>query len=239
MNRSWLIGFLEGEASFTIIMALQASQHIRVSPCFSIAQTERQIVTKIHRFLGLGHIQHVPKEQFRRAGIPGANDQWKIVVGGYGQCRLLSELLPVTSLETQSKQRKYSYWIEALHIMRDGAHLIFPGLVRIAEIRDLLHGHRQDSHYRTAREWHPVVQELYRDREYSSRQIRQAVGRSATALRQLVDRRRKNAPKDSLIHEVWLCTFCRQPTAGERHKVAAGQDILDICEHCHKRYSRD
>jgi len=102
----WVVGFVEGEGSFTRTREHRSEKY--VYPAFFIVNADVDILRKIRRFFGFGDVNK--HGEINRHAIPrGKKQLWHYQVSGFKRCTILRNFFK-GRLRTESKQRQFAEW---------------------------------------------------------------------------------------------------------------------------------
>jgi len=147
MNKQWLLGFVEGEGCFSIIIK-KSRGHIhgyQAHADFSIKLTasEKDTLEKIRNYLGnVGHIYYRDPEKTRLKFI-NANEEVMFKVTKLEEIKKIVEFFKDLDFISLSKKQDFENWCECIKLIENKQHLTKEGLLKISYIRDKIHKRKQ------------------------------------------------------------------------------------------------
>lgn len=136
MNWDWLLGFIEGEGSFTISLRKDRSgMKYQILPYFQM----NQIHTESNRLLFI-EIQKFLRQEGINSTINKYKDGkffflWKISIYKLSECLKFASHLKDLEWHT-SKKLVFLNWIEALKVMESGENRTLQGLKYVLNLRE-------------------------------------------------------------------------------------------------------
>jgi len=144
----WLVGFIEGEGTFTI-NAIMKDTSISFHPVFgiSLAEKDKQTIFLIKKLLGFGRIEFKSKKIWRSKGIVNAQNQYKYILSGILPAQKFIEIFNEDLFKT-SKKESYLLWKQAIEIIKNYQHLNYAGFIKLCEIRDEMNRRKKRKNYK-------------------------------------------------------------------------------------------
>jgi hypothetical protein len=144
MNKNWLLGFVEGEGCFSIIIkkGKNYAQGYQVHADFSIKSTasERETLELIRNFLGeVGHIYH----QDSKKKFLNTHPEAIFKVTKLEEIKKIVDFFKDLQFISQSKKQDFENWCKCIELIEDKQHLTKEGLLKISYIRDKIHKRKQ------------------------------------------------------------------------------------------------
>lgn len=101
----WIIGFIEGEGSFTV----GTSGGKKKIPVFSISQNEKEILLKIQKRLGMGRLYYHPANPQKN----NSKDNWHLAIRKYEDVKKLCQIVD-GNMHCVNKIKQFEKWKEML-----------------------------------------------------------------------------------------------------------------------------
>ena len=152
-DKGWLIGIIEGEGCFSIQQFTQLNKKnttkIRFTPLFkiSLCANDKELIYKIQKLIGFGNINFKPKKYWTKLGMPSAQDQYNFKLENVEDCKKFTNLFD-EDLFKSSKKQNFILWKEGLELIYTYKHLEREGMIRLAEIRDLMNKKIKSKNYK-------------------------------------------------------------------------------------------
>lgn len=148
LNKQWLLGFIEGEGCFCIVVKKSGKDHKtnQVTTDFTIklTESEREVLERIRDYMGgIGHIYFQSSEPNRKKGMINARDCLAFKVTKLEQTKRIAELFDENDFVSNSKKAEFLAWKECISMMERKEHLTKEGFFKIALLRDKLNKRKQ------------------------------------------------------------------------------------------------
>jgi len=138
MDINWLLGFIEGEGCFTIMLGLSKSYRfgISLSPtfCITLNHKDKEVIYKIKEFIGAGNISEISNQKYRNKG-KNYQDCIRIQLCGYISCNKLKKRLEKREWHTK-KKNDFDTWCKFIDMFEKKEHLNLAGIKKILKLRE-------------------------------------------------------------------------------------------------------
>ncbi len=148
LNKEWLLGFIEGEGCFSIIIKKsgisKTAKQIVADFTIKLTESEKEVLEKVREFLGnIGNIYFQSSKSSRGKGLANARDCMAFKVTKLKEVRNIASLLENMEFISTSKRQEFKAWKECIELMEKKEHLTKEGLFKIALLREKLNKRKQ------------------------------------------------------------------------------------------------
>ncbi|MBS3061548.1 MAG: LAGLIDADG family homing endonuclease [Candidatus Diapherotrites archaeon] len=229
---AWLVGFIEGEGSFGVSICIsKTDQGIKPTLLFKLALAERdkEVIYKLREMLGIGWITFKRKELWQKHGIKNASNQYSFLVTSVDECQTLCNLLDESLFKT-AKKNDFLLWKEAVKNIGNFEHLKKDGLLRLAEIRDMINGPEKTTNYKAKAFFMNAIEkrpQLFTIQAIEKRTAKAIIVRES--IKQKKSKISQYKPKFEIAPEDHVCIDCRKSLADRNVRA-------ERCETCRRKH---
>jgi len=123
MNLDWLLGYLEGQGSFSIVLK-KSGDRMQVVADFSV-KGDKDLLERVAEYIG-GKV-------YRKGG------SYVLKVTKLNEAAMLVRMLE-HKIKSEVNKDTFGVWKECVCLMENGEHLTKEGMLKIATLRNSLHG---------------------------------------------------------------------------------------------------
>lgn len=139
ISLDWLVGFIEGEGNFHIILSYSHKAGKKLHICYPILQfriflreDDLDVLKKIEQFIGCGKIYKKNYDYARRKGV-GARDQYCFVISDVKGLTHLKDILQNSNFHTKKNKDK-DIFFDILEMIKQKNHLTKEGNEKIIQL---------------------------------------------------------------------------------------------------------
>ncbi|MBU2560916.1 MAG: LAGLIDADG family homing endonuclease [Nanoarchaeota archaeon] len=148
MDIRWLLGFIEGEGCFCIVIKKSGktgnSKQVVADFTIKLTESEREVLEKIREYLGgIGHIYFQSSKSSRKKGLTNARDCVAFKVTKLQEAKKIVDLLNDMDFVSNSKKAEFLAWKKCINLMERKEHLTKEGLFKIALLRETIDKRKQ------------------------------------------------------------------------------------------------